>query len=160
MSVKTLIQEAMNKNALGFEMSLKEELRSRIGLALEAKMKEQECEGEMSESMQLDELSPATLQRYADKAKRDYNSMDAWADEEGMGSYRERMSSKNDPDAPYDNSTHWSTKRQTKRVKGLKLAKARDIVPSNPKAGKKLTAAERLRTDSRGLVGGGGNRDL
>lgn len=38
MSVKTLVQEAINKNALGFEAALKEELRNRIGLALEAKM--------------------------------------------------------------------------------------------------------------------------
>lgn len=38
MSVKTLIQEAINKNALGFEEALKEELRDRIALALEAKM--------------------------------------------------------------------------------------------------------------------------
>jgi hypothetical protein len=42
MSVKTLVQEAMDKNALGFEATLKEELRSRIGLALEAKMKAKE----------------------------------------------------------------------------------------------------------------------
>ena len=40
MTVKTLIQEAMNKNALGFETALKEELRSRVALALEAKMKD------------------------------------------------------------------------------------------------------------------------
>jgi hypothetical protein len=38
MSVKTLIQEAINKNALGFEETLKEELRNRISLAIEAKM--------------------------------------------------------------------------------------------------------------------------
>lgn len=53
MSVKTLVQEAINKNALGFEAALKEELRNRIGLALEAKMNakdeeddEEEDEGE------------------------------------------------------------------------------------------------------------------
>lgn len=39
MTIKTLIQEAMDKNALGFEAALKEELRARVGLALEAKMK-------------------------------------------------------------------------------------------------------------------------
>ena len=42
MTVKTLIQEAMDKNALGFEAALKEELRARMGLALEAKMKAKE----------------------------------------------------------------------------------------------------------------------
>ena len=44
MALKTLIQEAMDKNALGFETALKEELRARVSLALEAKMKEAEHE--------------------------------------------------------------------------------------------------------------------
>lgn len=44
MTVKTLIQEAMNKNPLGFKEAMKEELKSRIGLALEAKMKSQDDE--------------------------------------------------------------------------------------------------------------------
>ena len=38
MSIKTIIQEAMEKDALGFEKALKEELRHRMSLALEAKM--------------------------------------------------------------------------------------------------------------------------
>lgn len=41
MSVKTLIQEAINKNALGFEEALKEELRARVAEALAAKMDEE-----------------------------------------------------------------------------------------------------------------------
>lgn len=49
MSVKTLVQEAMNKNALGFEEALKEELRNRISLALEAKMNGNEEEDEEGE---------------------------------------------------------------------------------------------------------------
>lgn len=36
MLIKTLIQEAINKNVLSFETVLKEELRKRIGLALES----------------------------------------------------------------------------------------------------------------------------
>lgn len=42
MSVKILVQEAMNKNVLGFEGPLKAELRNRISLALEAKMNDEE----------------------------------------------------------------------------------------------------------------------
>lgn len=68
MTVKTLIQEAINKNALGFEQSLKEELRNRVALALEAKMKSKDEEGEeesddtVKESAQLDEISLKLLQ--------------------------------------------------------------------------------------------------
>ena len=49
MTVKTIIQEAMNKNALGFEAALKEELRSRIALTIEAKMKGQDDDDESEE---------------------------------------------------------------------------------------------------------------
>ena len=42
MSIKKIIQEASSKNALGFEAALKEELRARMSLALEAKMKKDE----------------------------------------------------------------------------------------------------------------------
>lgn len=45
MSLKTIIKESANKNALGFEAALKEELNSRIKLAIEAKMRNDE-EGE------------------------------------------------------------------------------------------------------------------
>lgn len=38
MSVKTLIYEALNKNALGFTRALKEELSERIRLALESRL--------------------------------------------------------------------------------------------------------------------------
>jgi len=40
MSVQAIIKEAMNKNPLGFEEALKEELSARIAVALEAKMQE------------------------------------------------------------------------------------------------------------------------
>lgn len=53
MSVKTLIQEAIDKNPLGFEAAMKEELRARIGLALEAKMKSQEDEDEEPEENEM-----------------------------------------------------------------------------------------------------------
>lgn len=38
MSIKQIIKEAADKNPLGFEDALKEELRARVALALEAKM--------------------------------------------------------------------------------------------------------------------------
>ena len=113
----------------------------------------------IAETSKLDELSPATLQSYANKAKRDYNDMNVWADEEGMGTYRDRMKkpTQDDLENPFysDKSKHWSTERQTKRVKGLKLAKARGIVPARPGAGKKISAAARAYNDSRGRIGGG-----
>lgn len=77
MTVKTLIQEAINKNALGFEQSLKEELRNRVALALEAKMKSKDEEGEedeeesddtVKESAQLDEISLKLAADYTQKA--------------------------------------------------------------------------------------------
>lgn len=46
MSIKTIVKEAVDKNALGFEAAVKEELRSRIALALEAKMKTDTRESE------------------------------------------------------------------------------------------------------------------
>ena len=49
MSVQAIIKEAMNKNPLGFEDALKEELRARVALALEAKMGEVEDEDEDDE---------------------------------------------------------------------------------------------------------------
>lgn len=56
MSVKTLIQEAINKDALGFKAALEEELRSRVGLAIEAKMKgddeeDDDCEEESDDAV-------------------------------------------------------------------------------------------------------------
>lgn len=76
MTVKTLIQEAINKNALGFEQSLKEELRNRVALALEAKMKskdedeegEEESDDTVKESAQLDEISLKLAADYTLKA--------------------------------------------------------------------------------------------
>jgi hypothetical protein len=44
MSIKEIIKEAANKNPLGFEEALKEELRARVALALEAKMSDDDEE--------------------------------------------------------------------------------------------------------------------
>lgn len=82
MSMKTLIKEAANKNALGFEAALKEELRSRMALAIEAKMNgeeesddasseeddEDDKEAMRNESAQLDEISSKLASGYSVKA--------------------------------------------------------------------------------------------
>lgn len=65
MSVKALIQEAINKNALGFEEALKEELRDRIALALEAKMNGES--GDEDEDEESDD---------SDDSDEDHQSMD------------------------------------------------------------------------------------
>lgn len=49
MSIKQIIKEAMEKNPLGLKEALEEELRSRVGLALEAKMKKEEDDYEDDE---------------------------------------------------------------------------------------------------------------
>lgn len=71
MSVKTLIQEAINKNALGFEEALKEELRDRIALALEAKMNGES--GDEDEDEESDD---------SDDSDEDHQSMDDESEED------------------------------------------------------------------------------
>ncbi len=64
MSVQKIIQESINGNPLEMKEALAEELRSRVRLALEAKMDE-----DMSEEVEeLDELSKKTLGSYIKKA--------------------------------------------------------------------------------------------
>jgi hypothetical protein len=66
MSIETVVKEAFNKNPLGFEKALKEELRARVALALEAKMIDEE---------NLDEVSKDTVRSYADRAFRQANTI-------------------------------------------------------------------------------------
>ena len=95
----------------------------------------------------LNELSKNTLQNYADASKRDYNSMNVWAKDEGMGPYSERVKS----DAEGGSSPHWSTKQQSKRVAGLKAAKARGATPGHKTGGSYVSNRDQLRSDSRGM---------
>jgi rRNA maturation endonuclease Nob1 len=46
MSIKQIIQESINKNPLGLKEALEAELRSRVALAIEAKVAESEHEDE------------------------------------------------------------------------------------------------------------------
>ena len=50
MSVQKIIKESMDKNPLNLKEALQEELKTRMSLALEAKMKEMEDEDELHES--------------------------------------------------------------------------------------------------------------
>jgi hypothetical protein len=63
MSLKQIIQESINRSPLTMKEAFQEELRSRVALALEARMSE--------ETEQLDELSPSTLHRYIKKSSGD-----------------------------------------------------------------------------------------
>ena len=120
----------------------------------------------LNESQQVDELSPKTmggglreavipkgirsnpqkLQAYVDELKREFNNLNRFARDEGMGSYRERK--RDDPD-------HWTTTDQDKIMDALNQAKALGVVPSKPGAGKYVSAGDQLRSDSRGTMGGG-----
>ena len=67
MSVKQIIQEAINANPLGLKEALQEELRVRIAAALETTMNE--------EVEQIDEISKETVASYAGKAFRQANTL-------------------------------------------------------------------------------------
>jgi hypothetical protein len=78
MTVQKIIQEAINKNPRDLKEALTEELRSRIALALEAKMSDEEDddsseedddeEDMKEEAEQIDELKKSTLASYVSKA--------------------------------------------------------------------------------------------
>jgi hypothetical protein len=88
MSVQKIIQESLNENPLEMKEALVEELRARVALALEAKMKDdeededdsdeddsdeddsdEEDKKKMKEEIEsLDELSPTVLRSYTKKA--------------------------------------------------------------------------------------------
>ena len=93
MSVQKILQESVEKNPLGLKEAFVEELRSRLGLALEAKMKgkDEDDEDEKCESLslsdftieeledfmmseefeQLDEISTSKLAHYMKRASDD-----------------------------------------------------------------------------------------
>ena len=90
--------------------------------------------------------NPQKLQAYVDELKREFNNLNRFARDEGMGSYRERK--RDDPD-------HWTTTDQDKIMDALNQAKALGVVPSKPGAGKYVSVGDQLRSDSRGTMGGG-----
>ena len=72
MSLQKIIKESVEKNPLGLKEALEEELRNRVSLALEAKMKEEDDmdddEDDDDDEDQLDEISKKTLGSYVKKA--------------------------------------------------------------------------------------------
>jgi hypothetical protein len=67
MPIQKIIQESLNKNPLSLKEALEEELRSRVALALEAKISETKNDDE-EEYDQIDEISKKTLSSYIKKA--------------------------------------------------------------------------------------------
>lgn len=71
MTVKRIVEEAINESPLGLKEALEEELRNRIFLALEAKMEdddEDDEEDEEDDDEKLDEISQETLKSYMKRA--------------------------------------------------------------------------------------------
>ncbi len=66
MSIKQIIQESINKNPVGLKEALEEELRTRVALALEAKMNDEEDDMEDEEDED-EELAEATTVVYRNK---------------------------------------------------------------------------------------------
>ena len=91
MSIEKIIQASVNKNPLAMKEALEEELRGRLALALEAKMKEDDMEESfdlsdltleeledfmMSEDFdQLDEISKKKVADYMDKSHDEYKRL-------------------------------------------------------------------------------------
>ena len=94
MTVKRIIQEAINESPLGLKEALEEELRNRVRLALEAKMEDDEDEEDDDEDEeeddedeeedmkkesveQIDEISKKTLASYVQKSIGDVRNYGA-----------------------------------------------------------------------------------
>ena len=152
MTIQRIIQEAINKNPLDLKEALTEELRSRIALALEAKMSDEEDddsseedddeEDMKEEAEQIDELKKSTLASYTRKAA---DSMANAA--HGLGQKRsdadevDRMTNRNMPNK-------YAARDQMKKALGADDAsqrKDRDVI------GKRMTgiaqATKRLSKD-------------
>ena len=83
MSIEKIIQESINKNPLGMKEALEEELRNRLALALEAKMKKEsddeddmddEDEEDMDESFNLSDLTLEELEDFM--VSEDFDQLD------------------------------------------------------------------------------------
>jgi hypothetical protein len=98
MSIKKIIKEAMDRDPIALKETLKEELRSRVSLALEAKMKEMddmddedmddEDEDEDDEDEDLDESADTQLAEISKKKVGEYSdkSRDEFKKQQASGS--------------------------------------------------------------------------
>ena len=109
MSIEKIIQESINKNPLGMKEALEEELRNRLALALEAKMKEDE---DMDESFDLSDLSDLTLEELEDfMMSEDFDQLD----EISKGTLRSYVKK---ADKAADKSFSSALKQQNRALKG------------------------------------------
>jgi hypothetical protein len=84
--VKQIIKEAMDRNPIGLKEALQEELKSRVALALEAKM------DDLDEAVeQLDELSPKTLISYRKKADKHIDKLQKIVDRSDKIIYKHHL---------------------------------------------------------------------
>ena len=113
MSVKTLIQEAVDKNALGFEAALREELRSRIALAIESKI------NMIEESIPLDEISGAKLGDYIVKSRADVKARNERGEKVRQEIIKQNPELKGRISRPIDRKTWERPKSQALAVKKL-----------------------------------------
>lgn len=125
MTVKTLIQEAMNKNALGFEAALKEELRARMALALEAKMNGDDDEDEQDDENDVDdrvEINPEDGEDDDDEEKEVENAK-MRNESRQLDEISSKLAAKYSVKAS-DSSKHrsMSTKKVDNRYAGVKMA--------------------------------------
>jgi hypothetical protein len=129
MSVQKIIQEAINENPLGLKEALQEELRSRVALALEAKMNDEEDEDEdtdddtedddededmKEEAEQIDEISKGKLDAYMDKSHDEFKKIQQKG---GRAAMTGKQSRRYD-DHPYkDNPGNTAFKKLTGRAR-------------------------------------------
>ena len=144
MSVQKIIQESINKNPLALKEALEEELRSRVALALEAKVAEsndnddEDCDDDEDDGMdesfdlsdytveeledfmmseefeQLDELDKKTLASYVKKA--------AGAGKEGMAYQARAMTQAAQPDTADKADYKKSQRKVNNRSTGIQRA--------------------------------------
>ena len=143
MSIQKLIQESIAGNPLEMKEALAEELRSRIALALEAKMKDDEKDDDedddedkddmkKEEVEQIDELKKSTLASYVSKAADnaaskavEYGAKKAQSDE--MDRMMNRHMSYSDKD----------------KVRGIMGTTSKDVNAPREKAAKRLAGIDR-----------------
>jgi hypothetical protein len=130
MSVKTIIQESIEKNPIGLKAALQEELRSRVAAALESKINESKDDDD--EEAQLDEISKKTLASYVDKASDDAASKAAkWGEKKASADEMDRMMNR-----------HMSYKDKDK-VREIMKTTSKDVEEPREKAAKRLFGISR-----------------
>jgi len=100
MSIEKIIQESINKNPLAMKEALEEELRSRLALALEAKMNDMDDEDDeddedMDESFDLSDLTLEELEDFM--VSEDFDQLDEMSKRIIGGQRSAKMGAASDP---------------------------------------------------------------